>query len=163
MWRRRSGTGSPRPAGPRRSANAALADVEAKARAGQRRQRHAVAGEARRHRAVEEVDPERDPVEQVVGLADAEQVLRRLRRKHGARSSSSTPCISGLSRPSVPPIASPSTAAAETALGRLAAQVLVDAALDDPEHGLAARARARSCQSRQRSSQRWVRSVERAV
>ena len=52
----------------------------------------------------------------------------------------STPCISGLSRPRVPPIASPSTPAALTASRRFAAQVLVDTALDDPEHGLLGRA-----------------------
>ena len=52
---------------------------------------------------------------------------------------SSTPCISSLSRPSVPPIARPSTAAAGDRLGRCSAQVLVDSPLHDPEHGLRGR------------------------
>ena len=116
---------------------ARLAQVEAEALLGVGDEGDAVAGEAGRDGAVEDVDAEGDAGEQVVDLADPEQVLRAPPPAAAARSCSSTPRISSLSRPSVPPIAIPSTPASETASRRLAAQVLVDAALDDPEDGLA--------------------------
>ena len=97
-----------------------------------------MAREAGRHRAIEDVEAEADP-----GRSG-----RRPRRSRAgawatppaaaARSAPSTPRISSLSRPRVPPIAIPSTPAADDRLRRLAPQVLVDAALDDPEDRLAA-------------------------
>jgi hypothetical protein len=57
-----------------------------------------MAGEAGGHGAVEDVEAEGDAGEQIVDLTDAEQVLGRL---------------FGQQRRSVPPIASPSTAASE--------------------------------------------------
>ena len=94
---------------------AGLAQVEAEAALGLGGEGDAVAGEAGRDGAVEDVEAEGDAAEQVVDLADPEQVLGRLARAAAARSSPAPPRISSLSRPRVPPIAIPSTPAAETA------------------------------------------------
>ena len=128
----------------------------------ERREGRAVAGEARRHRAVEHVDAERDPVQEVVGLADAEQVLGGVRGQHrnGHRQHAVHLRLVAAEGPAD---REPVDGRARDRLGGLAAQVLVHAALDDPEHGLARRPVRRACQARQRPSQRWVRSVERAV
>ena len=94
---------------------AGLAEVETEALRGVGDQRGAVAGEAGGDRAVEDVEAEGDAGHQVVDVADPEQVLRRPRWAGAARSARARPCISSLSRPSVPPIAIPSTAESETA------------------------------------------------
>ena len=117
---------------------AGLAQIEAEAGLRARGEGDAVAGEAGRDRAVEYVEAERDAGEQVVDLADPEQVLgRRLgqqRRGEGEH-------LAHLR------LVAPQGAADRQAvkcglrdrLRGVAPKVLVDPALDDPEHGLAPR------------------------
>ncbi len=74
----------------------------------------------------------------------------------------STACISSLSRPRVPPIAIPSTPAAEIAAADSRRRSSWTPPWTMPKTAWRA-GPSRRCHSRQRSSQRWVRSVERAV
>jgi hypothetical protein len=115
---------------------------------------------ARGHRAVERVDPELDAAHEVVDLPDPEQVARAVVGQDGGGPVDHLVHLRllGAERaadrdPGVPP---PRRAR------RLDPQVAVDAALDDRVDELAGRP-CSPCQARQRSSQRWVRSVERWV
>ena len=109
--------------------------------------------------------PSCTPRDEVVDVTDPEQMAGRC----GAWASSSavvqatTSCIWALSWPSEPPIAIPSHRAAATACGGLAAQIGLHPPLDDPVDGLVGRAVLAHARSGSASSQRWVRSVERAV
>ena len=94
---------------------ARLGEVDAPAVRGVGHERHAVAADAGRHRAVERVDAELDAADEVVDLADPEQVARPLLRQLLAPSSSTTSNICALSSPSDPPIAIPQTSRAATA------------------------------------------------
>ena len=76
--------------------------------------------------------------------------------------SSSTPRISSLSRPSVPPIAIPSTAASEIACADSRRRSSWMPPWTIPNTAWRS-GPLRSCHSRQRPSQRCVRSIERAV
>jgi len=117
---------------------ARLAQVEAEAVVGVGDEGDAVAREPGRHGAVEDVEAERDAGHQVVGLADAEQVLgrrlgqqRRGHREHLAHL--------GLVATEGAADREAVDASGGDGLGRLAPQVLVDAALDDAEDRLARR------------------------
>ena len=159
--RRRSGMGSPRP-------GAGLGGVR---RAGARRSESARPGAAR------------GPCHGGRGASAPRSRTRRCRARSraggrrarrcragacGASAGSmgtvivSTPCISGLSRPSVPPIASPSTPAPETASADSRRRSSCTPPWTIPNTAWRA-GPCSPCQSRQRPSQRWVRSVERAV
>ena len=118
--------------------------------------------EARRHRAVERVDAELDAADQVVDVADAEQVARARVVDPGDRPADDLVHLRlvGAERAADrDPVDRPRG----DLLRGGDAQVLVDAALDDPVDELARAGRGASCHARQRSSQRCVRSVERAV
>ena len=114
---------------------ARFAQVEAKAILRVGYQRRPMSGEAGRDRAVEYVETERDAVEQIVDVADPQQVLgrglgqqRRGQRQHAAHLL----------------LVAPERAADRDAVdprlrddpGGVASQVLMDTALDDPEDGL---------------------------
>ena len=138
---RRSGRGSPRPAGLGPRSRRGARTSNRKRCVGQRSQRHPVPGQAGRHRAVEQVDARRAiPSTQVVGLADPEQVPRRLGRRACGAVIATHPAHLLLVAAQRAADRQPVDGRRRHALGRRAAQVLVDAALDDPEHGLAARA-----------------------
>ena len=114
----------------------AVAHVEPKPGRRQRGERDAVSRQAGRHRAIEDVDPESDPLHEVVGLADPQQVARGVR---GQMSSGHRDDVShlGLVSAQGAPDRYPVDRRRRDPLGRYPPQVLVDATLDDPEHGLA--------------------------
>ena len=156
---RRPGTGSP-PAAARRRAWRALARSTRQRRRGRGRPpcrggRGASASRSRRcrSRARRRAAGRR--------LADAEQVARALLRQLVGRPVDHLVHLR-LVLAERAADRDPADARGGDLLGRRAPQVLVDAALHDPVDDLARRA-VRACQARQRSSQRWVRSVERAV
>ncbi len=117
---------------------AGLAQVEAEAVAGIGDEGDAVAGEAGRHGAVEDVEAEGDAGEQVVNLADAEQVLGRSLGQHrrGHRQHLAHLHLVAAERAAD---REPVDAGRGDVLGRFTPQILVDAALDDPEDRLALR------------------------
>ena len=89
--------------------------------------------------AVEEVEPEGDTVEEVVDLADPEQVLGRVRRQQRRRQPEHAAHLL-LVAPQGAADRDPVDPRLGDELRRGPAQVLVDPALDDPEDGLARRA-----------------------
>ncbi len=93
-------------------------------------------GEPRRDGAVEDVEAEGDPGEQVVDLADPEQVLRGLLRQQRRRHCQHAPHLL-LVAPEGAADRDPVDTGLGDPLGGLAPQILVDAALDDPKYGLA--------------------------
>ena len=115
-----------------------LRQVEPPARLRVGDQRRAVAAEARRRRAVEGVDPVGDGVDDVVDVADAEQVPRR---RVGQRPQRPADHLAHLLL-GVPQRAAdrdPVHVGRGDVGGRLGAQVLVDAALHDPVERLPGR------------------------
>ena len=90
-------------------------------------------------RAVEHVDAERDPLDQVVGLPDPEQVTRghRVEPAEGHRDHAAHLVLVASQRPAD---RQPVHGRRRDPLGGRATEVLMDAALHDPEHGLASRA-----------------------
>src|SRR6266487_4185028 len=97
-----------------------------------------MAGQAGRDRAIEQVDPHADAGEQVVDLTDPEQVTGRLiREQRDGEAEHAVHLL--LVAPQGPTDRDPIDFRRARALGRETAQVLVDAALDDPEDRLARR------------------------
>ena len=75
-----------------------------------------VTAQARRHRAVERVDAQLDAADEVVDVADAEQVARAIVSSASAAvAQPTTSYICGLAAPSEPPMAIPSTGRAAIA------------------------------------------------
>jgi hypothetical protein len=120
-----------------------------------------VAPQPRRRDAVEGVDAELDAADEVVDLADAEQVPRALLRQDRRRPVDDLVHLR-LVRAERAADRDAVHGARGDRLGALDAQVVVDAALHDPVDELLGRP-VLACQRRHRSSQRWVRSVDRAV
>ena len=156
------GQGQPTAIGSRLPSQPALRRSRRKRFAGSGDEGGAVAGEAGRDRAVEDVEAEGDAGEQVVDVADAEQVLggllgqqRRGQLEHAAHLLLVAP-ERAADRDPVDP-------GGGDGLRRLAPQILVDARPGRCRRPPAAPGRARRCHSRQRSSQRCVRSIDRAV
>ncbi len=108
-----------------------LGEVEPPARARVGDQRGAVAAEARRRRAVEGVDPVGDGVDDVVDVADPEQVPRRLLGQRPQRPADDLAHLL-LRVPERAADRDPVHVGRGDVGGRLGAQVLVDAALHDP-------------------------------
>ena len=99
-------------------------------------QRGAVAGEAGRDRAVEDVEAESDAGEQVVDVADPQQVLRGIGRQQRRGQREAPPHLLLVAAEGAAD-RDPVDRSLRDRLRRLPPQVLVDAALDDPEDRLA--------------------------